>query len=112
MISIHTEVEFSVSNFDDFDIEVTRVIDELFALEAGSQEVYDAGAGGNTKTQHVHLTLFADGSTVEEVSAKALKVIFKAIENASTATWTWKTTRTEDAESNAELDVFSPQVAV
>ena len=32
MISIYTEVEFSVSNFDDFDTETTRVIDEFFDL--------------------------------------------------------------------------------
>jgi hypothetical protein len=112
MISTYTEVEFCISNFDDFDAETTRVVDELFDLETASQEVYDAGAGGNTRTQHVHLTLFADGETVEEATGKALRVIFKAVENASTTTWTWKTTRTEDPASDTELEILSSQVAV
>ena len=60
----------------------------------------------------MHLTLFADGETVEEATGKALRVIFKAVENASTATWIWKTTRTEDPGSDTELEILSSQVAV
>lgn len=112
MISIYLETEFAVSEFDDFETESTRVIDELFDLEAASKLVHDAGAFGNAKSHHLILTLFADGPSVEVASANALKVIFEAVENASTATWTWKSTRTEDPASDAELEMLSSQVAV
>jgi hypothetical protein len=112
LISIYIETEFALSDFDDFETEATRVIDELFDLEAASDLVHDAGASGNSKIQNVCLTLFADGQTVESASANALKVIFEAISKASTSTWTWKSTKTEDPASDAELEALSPQVSV
>lgn len=92
MNSFNIDALYKLSEFDDFDLEDTRVVDELFELEAASEIVYDAFACSDSGKKFVWLSLYVDAESTAEATAKAQQVFDEAIRNAAKATWTWRST--------------------
>ena len=89
-ISVH--VSFALENCEDFDLEINQVIDEVFDLEAASDEVWDAGASTNSKEKTAHISLFAETEDAQIAVAKCMQLINEAIASKAKASWVWQLT--------------------